>query len=133
MLENARRERFAQGVASGLNQSDAYRQANPHSILRGWKDETIWKRASEWMADRKVSGRVEELKEEAAMNALLTRQEWLQRMIEVSEGGEDQVSRLKALVEFGKAEGFYNPSKVDLLNSDGSMRPTIIQIVAKVS
>lgn len=124
-----RREKFAQGVASGLSLAESFRQANPHAAR--WKPETVWKRASEMMSAGKVSGRVEELKSEAAKNAILTRQEWLQRMIDVADGGEDQPSRLKALVEFGKAEGFYLPEKHDLLNSDGSMRPTLIQIVAK--
>lgn len=107
-----RREKFAQGVASGLSLAESYRRANPRSLK--WKDKTVWSRASELMADSKVSGRIKELQAEAAKNAILTRQEWLQRMIDVADGGEDQPSRLKALIEFGKAEGFYEAEKLDV-------------------
>lgn len=52
-------EVFAQHVAMGKTQADAYRMAKPQSLK--WKDETVWKRASEWRALGKVSGRVKEI------------------------------------------------------------------------
>lgn len=107
-----RREKFAQGVASGLSQAEALREANKRALR--WKQETVWQEASRMMADLKVSARVKELQAEAAKKAILTRQEWLQRMINVADGGEDQPSRLKALVEFGKAEGFYEAEKLNV-------------------
>lgn len=52
-------ELFSQHVASGKSQAEAYRLAKPQSL--NWKDETVWKRASEWMALGKVQGRVKEI------------------------------------------------------------------------
>lgn len=52
-------EKFAQGVASGLSQADAYRAAYPKSA--SWKDETVWQAASRMMTNSKVSARVKEL------------------------------------------------------------------------
>jgi phage terminase small subunit len=59
-----KQEAFATGVASGLTQAEAYRRAYPNSLR--WKDETVWARASELMADGKVKGRVESLTQRAA-------------------------------------------------------------------
>lgn len=53
------REKFAQEVAKGKTQSDAYRIAYPKSLE--WKDEAVWTAASKLMADGKVLVRVAEL------------------------------------------------------------------------
>lgn len=65
-----REEKFAQGVADGMSQADAYRQANPNAAK--WKDATIWKRASEMMARGEVSGRVAEIQAEHAKRHEIT-------------------------------------------------------------
>lgn len=54
-------EKFAQGVASGLSQADAYRAAYPRSTK--WKDQAVWVQASALMANSKVSVRVKALAE----------------------------------------------------------------------
>lgn len=59
-----RQEAFATGLAQGLTQAAAYREAYPKS--RAWKDATVWKRANELAANREVLGRVNELKAKAA-------------------------------------------------------------------
>lgn len=71
-------EKFAQGVASGLSQADAYRAAHPKAA--GWKDETVWKRASEAMKNREVLGRVKALSSAAADLVVLDRAEYLREM-----------------------------------------------------
>lgn len=54
-----KREKFAQAVASGMAQADAYRAAfNPKKS----KDATIHQEASRLAADRKVSARIIELR-----------------------------------------------------------------------
>jgi phage terminase small subunit len=58
-----KQERFAQLVAEGMTQADAYRQAYNAAKM---KPETIWARASELMADSNVSGRVETLRAQMA-------------------------------------------------------------------
>jgi phage terminase small subunit len=64
-----RQELFAQGVASGLDQSAAYRKAYPSSL--NWMDKTVWARASEMAADGKVLGRIKELQALSADVAVL--------------------------------------------------------------
>lgn len=61
--ETPKRERFAQEVARGKSQADAYRIAFNAERM---KPDTIHKRASELMADGWVAGRVKELQGLAA-------------------------------------------------------------------
>lgn len=64
MKLTAKQQRFAELVAlEGMTQADAYREAYATGNM---KPETIWARASELMADSKVSGRVAALKAEVA-------------------------------------------------------------------
>ncbi len=59
-----KQEAFATGVAAGLSQAEAYRQAFPNS--RGWKDNAVHSRASTLAAAAKVQQRIQELREKAA-------------------------------------------------------------------
>ncbi len=56
----ARQETFAQGVASGLSQSDAFRKAYPTCLK--WPAKTIHEKASTLAANGKVVERVAELR-----------------------------------------------------------------------
>lgn len=60
MSLTSQQEAFAQAVASGKSQSDAYRSAYPKSLK--WKPDTVWQSASRLMACDKVSARVEVLR-----------------------------------------------------------------------
>jgi hypothetical protein len=64
-----KQEKFAQGVASGKTQADAYRAAYNANNM---KDSTIWKKASLLMIKGEVRGRVEELKKVAAKSVGIT-------------------------------------------------------------
>lgn len=66
---SAPQEAFARGVASGLSQAEAYRQAYPRS--RKWKAEAVHQQASRLMALPQVSSRVKELRDAAAALAVL--------------------------------------------------------------
>ena len=59
-----KQEAFATGIAAGLSQAEAYRQAFPNS--QKWKDEAVYSRASALAANDKVQLRVQELREKAA-------------------------------------------------------------------
>lgn len=61
------REKFAQAVAAGKSQAEAYRLAYPKS--EKWKPETIHQAASRLMADSNVCARVAELRAEIAKAA----------------------------------------------------------------
>lgn len=53
-------EVFAQSIASGMNQSDAYRKAYPKSLK--WKVDSIYCNAAQLVADTKVAQRIAELR-----------------------------------------------------------------------
>jgi len=55
----AKQEAFAQGIADGLGQGDAYRMAYD---AEGMKDSTVYSKASILMSDGKIRARVDELK-----------------------------------------------------------------------
>lgn len=59
----AKQEQFAQLIAQGKSQADAYRGAYNASKST---DKTIWERASVLCADDKVAARIKELKDETA-------------------------------------------------------------------
>lgn len=65
----AKQEGFAQAVASGKNQSDAYREAYD---ARKMKASSVNVNASKLMADAKVAQRVAELRKPAADKAQVT-------------------------------------------------------------
>lgn len=52
-------EKFAQAVASGLNQSTAYRRAYP--LSKKWKDDSVHNKASTMMRHAQVRARIAEL------------------------------------------------------------------------
>ena len=60
-------EKFAQAVASGKNQAEAFRVANKRA--QKWKPETVWSEASKLMALPKVSTRVQEIQAAIAKRA----------------------------------------------------------------
>lgn len=66
----SQQEKFAQQVAAGLSQSDAYRFSYPASKKRA--DATVWVDASKLAANPKVSLRIKELKTKAAAQCLIT-------------------------------------------------------------
>lgn len=91
-----KQEKFAQEVASGKSQADAYRAA---FNCEKSSQTTIIKRASELMADGDISGRVKELTEKSAIRAELTAERVLR-----------EVSRL----------AFFDIRKI--FNEDGSLK-----------
>lgn len=67
----SQQEKFAQGIGSGLSQSEAYRQAYPRS--RQWADKSVWEKASELAKNIKVSQRVAILQQKAEDGAVITK------------------------------------------------------------
>ena len=53
-------EKFAQYIAKGMTQSDAFRKAYPKALK--YKEESIWSKSSNLAASDKVKARVAELK-----------------------------------------------------------------------
>jgi hypothetical protein len=105
-LKNARHEKFAQGIAKGLSQRNAYRAAFPSSL--DWKDTTVDSKASVLAKNGKVLERIKELAEESTTKAVMTaqeRKEWLTGI--VKNELEATKERLKAVDILNRMEGSY--------------------------
>lgn len=75
-LKNVRHEKFAQLVAAGMTQADAYREVYPRS--RGWTAKTVREHGSKLAAI--VAERVDELRRIAASEAVCTVREIQERL-----------------------------------------------------
>ena len=78
----AKQELFCEEVVSGNTQADAYRTAYSAQDML---DKTIWVKASELMANGKVTGRIEELRLPVIKEAQLTLKSHLDNLLEIRE------------------------------------------------
>jgi len=109
-----KQEKFAQCIADGMNQADAYRAAYDAEKM---KPESIYSKASELMADGKVAARVKELKEQLSSKALWTRADSvraLQNAISIAENKDNAAGLVAAIKELNAMHGFNEPSKLEL-------------------
>lgn len=127
-----KQEKFAQCVADGMSQADAYR--NSFDCSPTTKPETIQKRASELMSDGVIAGRVKELREKLAERALWTREDSVNvlKSIATDEFNAKPAERVSAVKELNAMHGFNAKQVIDHTSSDGTMtpRPTRIELVA---
>ena len=115
-LKNANHETYAQAIAAGRKQKDAYIMAYPRA--ERWKDQTVYNRSSELSRRPDVIQRVEELRQSATSAAIMTitqRKEWLSALIQNVE--EATPNRLKALDTLNKMDGAY----IEQINVNGSI------------
>ena len=133
MALTPKQEAFAQAIVTGINQSDAYRAA--YKVRPGTKAESVNVAASKLMADAKVTQRVAELREPIAKKAQMTLEshlEDLQRLRNMAVKAEQFGAAITAEVARGKAAGIVvEKGQINLTNSDGSLRPTVITIRAR--
>lgn len=105
-------EAFAQTVASGKSQSDAYRSAYPKSLK--WKPDSVWQQASKLMADTKVSTRIDSIRAELAERGLWTRENSVNALIGVLKNPDKASDIVAAVKELNAMEGFNKPQKLDI-------------------
>lgn len=122
-----KQELFAQEVASGKTQADAYRSA--FNVKPTTKPETTYKRACELMADGNISGRVAELRAAAAERVVWTMADSLDVLSTIAKGLDadakpsDKVNAVKAI---NAMIGLDAPSK---LSVTGNMVTRIVREV----
>lgn len=105
MKLTSNQEQFAQNVAQGMSQSDAYRAAYP--MFNG-KDSTCWEKASRLMG--KVEARLAELREETAKRKLWTREMSIKGLAQAFKEG-NAAAKVAAIKELNAMHGFNAPQK----------------------
>lgn len=105
-LKVSKEELFAQGVVSGMSQSDAYRAAYP--AAKNYKGTTVNARAHELSVKPDVAARIVELKEAAASAAVMQRQERMEVLSEIARDTRRQDKyRISAIDVLNKMAGEY--------------------------
>ena len=112
MKLTAKQEKFAQAIADGKNQSDAYRSAYDAG---GMKDNSVNVNASKLMADAKVALRVTSLRSVLESKGLWTREKSVLGLSAIADGGEAKpVEIIAAIKELNSMHGFNAPGKLDI-------------------
>ena len=133
-IKNNAHERFAQLVASGKSQSEAYREVYPRS--RHWRDESVHERSSKINA--KVLPRVRELQSAIAERVCIEKAEGLAILADILRASPSDIdkksrcaqemtvdpvsgkvtirlpSKIAAFSELAKALGWYFPIKSEV-------------------
>ncbi len=117
-----KQESFAQSIASGMNQSDAYRSAYNTAKMA---DKVIWTNASMLANHNKVLIRISELKAALVTKILWTRERSVDVLSKIAEediykGGE----KVAAVRELNLMHGFNEPIKIDPLIGDRTITIT---------
>jgi hypothetical protein len=123
MALTGKQELFAQSVAAGMTQADAYRTAYNAA---GMKTDTIHVKASELMRNGKVSDRVENLRTELAEKGLWSREQSIEALKGVVSNPDRAGDITQAVKELNTMCGFHAPVKV--AGADGG--PVKIEVLA---
>lgn len=115
MALTPKQELFAQEVASGKTQADAYRAA--FDVKPTTKPETTYKRACELMADGNISGRVAELRAAAAERVVWTMADSLDVLSTIAKGLDEDAKpsdKVNAVKAINAMIGLDAPSKLNV-------------------
>jgi len=108
-----KQEAFAQAIASGQNQSDAYRAA--YKVRPGTKAESVNQNASRIMGNVNVVSRVKELRKSLENKGLWTREKSVLALSAIVDGGEARpTEKVAAIKELNVMHGFNAPTKIEL-------------------
>ena len=110
----AKQEAFAQGIADGLGQADAYRMAYD---AEGMKENSVYVNASKLMKNAKVAQRISELRSEVQEKQLWSREMSVKALVQAYREGSGAV-KVSAVKELNAMHGYNEPAK---LNISGSM------------
>ena len=128
-----KQEAFAQGVASGKTQADAYRDSYSADNM---KPSSLYVEASTLMSNPKISRRVKQLQEQNSLRNQITVDTLLAELEENRQAAltaETPQAGAATTATMGKAKLLgLDKQVVDHISSDGSMatRPTRIELVA---
>ena len=107
-----KQEKFAQCVADGMTQADAYRTAYDASKML---DKTIVEAASRLAAECNVAARIATLKQQLSTKALWTREDSVRALAAIAAAGGAKAGEIVAAIkELNAMHGFNEPSKLEL-------------------
>ena len=111
MTLTAKQENFCQAIASGMNQSDAYRSAYDAGNM---KPETVQSKACLLMAEGKVRARVASLKQSLSEKSEWTRLDSVTALRKVIDDTEAKGAEITGAVKvLNEMHGFNAPVKIE--------------------
>ena len=126
MSLTAKQEAFAQGLANGLSQADAYRAAYDAENM---KDNSIYRKAHDLMENVKITARVAELKKTTASKLLWTREMSVKALVQAYKEGTGS-TKVAAVKELNAMHGFNEPTKHDVQGRFEVIAPWLTKSVA---
>ncbi len=113
----AKQEAFAQAIADGMGQADAYRMAYD---AEGMKDITVYPKASRMMNEGKIRARIDELKSQVVEKQLWTREMSVKGLIQayrIAQDAKTSTGMTAAVKELNVMHGFNEPTKLSITGS----------------
>jgi phage terminase small subunit len=113
----AKQELFAQCIADGMGQADAYRMAYD---AEGMKDNTVYPKASRMMNEGKIRARIDELKSQVVEKQLWTREMSVKGLIQayrIAQDAKTSTGMTAAVKELNVMHGFNEPTKLSITGS----------------
>ena len=128
MALTAKQEAFAQCVANGMTQSDAYRSA--YDVSPETKPEGIHVDASQLAAEPKVALRIKELRDLLVMADLWSREQSVKALKGIAEGNESKAGEITAAIkELNSMYGFNAAQKHQHSGEDGGPIQHTVEVV----
>lgn len=115
MTLTAKQEAYAQAIADGMTQADAYRTAYD---AEGMTDNTIYVKASELIRNDKVSERVKELKSMLVEKVLWTRDMSVKALVQTFKESSGSV-KVACVKELNQMHGYNEATKVHVEGNIG--------------
>lgn len=114
MALTPKQELFAQCVANGKSQSDAYRAA--YNVGEDTEAQTVWVNASILAAATNVSQRIKQLKADLVEQCLWTREDSVIALVQgvVRAEGTKQTDLINAIKELNVMHGYKAPEKHEI-------------------
>lgn len=127
---------FARCIASGMSQSDAYKEA--FDVSKNTKSETVWVEASKLANSEKIARRIEYLiamKEKAiAQNAVSLRSKVLEKLEHFMENAQPNDSmKIRSAELLGKSVGLFKEVIQDERNTELNSEELIEQLESKLA
>ena len=124
MSLTAKQEAFAQGIAKGLGQADAYRAAYDCEKM---SDNSIYPNAGKLMANTKIALRIAELQKAVQNKQLWSREMSVKALIQAYKEGTGS-TKVAAVKELNAMHGFNEPIKHSIDAVISEVTRTIIKL-----